>query len=112
MVYTFIFCCEKSLASTKVYIPSTLKTDLIIQVNASNKICAAASLGILLIKKLEIDKTKATQYTTFKTDIIKVVFEFQFFYYKKIPGKEIEWGLAAVIQLYMDGCANQEQLPV
>ena len=26
----------------------------------------------LLIKKLEIEKTKTTQYTTFKTDIIKV----------------------------------------
>ena len=27
----------------------------------------------LLIKKLEIEKTKTTKYTTFKTDMIKVV---------------------------------------
>ena len=27
----------------------------------------------LLVKKLEIEKTKTTKYTTFKTDIIKVV---------------------------------------
>ena len=30
----------------------------------------------LLIKKLEIEKPKTTQYTTFKTDIIKVVLVF------------------------------------
>ena len=30
----------------------------------------------LLIKKLEIQKTKTTQYTTFKTDILKVVLVF------------------------------------
>ena len=37
----------------------------------------------LLVKKLEIEKTKTTKYTTFKTDIIKVVlvfFDFQLFY--------------------------------
>ena len=30
----------------------------------------------LLVKKLEIKKTKTTKYTTFKTDIIKVVLVF------------------------------------
>jgi hypothetical protein len=30
----------------------------------------------LLVKKLEIGKTKTTQYTTFKTDMIKVVLVF------------------------------------
>ena len=30
----------------------------------------------LLVKKLEIEKTKTTKYTTFKTDIIKVVLAF------------------------------------
>jgi hypothetical protein len=33
---------------------------------------------ILLIKKLDIEKTKTTQYTTFKTDITKVVLVFLF----------------------------------
>ena len=32
--------------------------------------------SILLMKKLEIQKTKTTQYTTFKTDITKVVLGF------------------------------------
>ena len=35
-----------------------------------------SSLGIFINKKLEIEKTKTTQYTTFKTDIIKVVLVF------------------------------------
>ena len=34
------------------------------------------SLGILLIKKLDFEKTKTTYYTTFKTNIIKVVLVF------------------------------------
>ena len=31
---------------------------------------------ILLVKKLEMEETKTTQYSTFKTDIIKVVLVF------------------------------------
>ena len=54
----------------------------------------------LLIKTLDFEKTKTTQFTTFKTDIIKVVllsfFNFQLFYKQKFPGKEIEFGLALV----------------
>ena len=49
-----------------------------------------------LVKKLEIKKTKTTKYTTFKTEIIKVVlvfFYFQLFYKWKFPGKKIECGL-------------------
>ena len=34
------------------------------------------SLGSLTKKKLEIEKTKTTQYATFKTDTIKVVLVF------------------------------------
>ena len=42
---------------------------------------------------MEIEKTKSTQTTTFKTDMIKVVLVFSistFFCKKKFPGKEIE----------------------
>ena len=45
----------------------------------------------LLIKKLEFDKTKPTQYTTFKTDIIKVVLVFSisnFFINKNSQGRK------------------------
>ena len=57
-----------------------------------------------LVKKLDFEKNKNTEYTTFKTDIIKVVLVFlisNFFtnVKQKFPGKEIECGLAAVIQL-------------
>ena len=34
----------------------------------------------LLVKKLEIEKTKTTNYTTFKTDLVKVVLVFSIFY--------------------------------
>ena len=46
----------------------------------------------LLVKKLEIEKTKATQYTTFKTDIIKVVLVFSisnFFTNKNSQGRKL-----------------------
>ena len=46
----------------------------------------------LLIKKLEIEKTKTTQYTTFKTDRIKVVLVFSisnFFTNKKSQGRKL-----------------------
>ena len=45
----------------------------------------------LIVKKMEFEKTKPTQYTTFKTDIIKVVlvfFDFQPFFYQNFPEKE------------------------
>ena len=46
----------------------------------------------LSIKRLEIEKTKTTLYTTFKTDTIKVVFVFWFqtFLLSKIP-REVNW---------------------
>ena len=50
------------------------------------------SLGILLIKKLEIEITYTTQYTTFKTDIIKVVLVFSisnFFTSKNSQGRKL-----------------------
>ena len=49
-----------------------------------------------LIKKLEIEKTKTTPCATFKTDNKSDLsfFDFQLFYWQKIPGKEIESGLA------------------
>ena len=37
----------------------------------------------LLIKKLDFEKTKATQYTTFKTDITKMVFSISNFFANK-----------------------------
>ena len=46
----------------------------------------------LLIKKLEIGKTKTTKYTTFKTDIIKVVLVFlisNFFTNKNSQGRKL-----------------------
>ena len=46
----------------------------------------------LLVKKLEINKTKTTLYTTFKTDIIKVVLVFpisNFFTNKKSQGRKL-----------------------
>ena len=45
---------------------------------------------ILLIKKLEIDKTKTTLYTTFKTDITKkvLVFSISNFLLTKTPREE------------------------
>ena len=46
----------------------------------------------LFIKKLEIEKTKTTQYTTFKTDRIKVVLVFSisnFFTNKKSQGRKL-----------------------
>ena len=46
----------------------------------------------LLIKKLEIEKTKTTLYLTFKTDIINVVFVFSisnFFTNKKFQGRKL-----------------------
>ena len=49
----------------------------------------------LLIKKLEIGKTKTTQYTTFKTDIIKVVIVFSisnFFDNKNSQGRKLSAG--------------------
>ena len=50
------------------------------------------SLEFLLIKKLDFEKTKATQYTTFKTDIIKVglIFSISNFFTNKIP-REGNW---------------------
>ena len=45
-----------------------------------------------LIKKLEIEKTKTTHHTTFKTDIIKVVLVFSisnFFTNKNSQGKKL-----------------------
>ena len=45
---------------------------------------------ILLMKKLEIEETKTTQFSTFETDMIKVClvfFNFQFFHKEKFPGK-------------------------
>ena len=41
---------------------------------------------VLLVKKLEIEETKTTQYLTFKTDIIKVglVFSISNFFINKI----------------------------
>ena len=48
--------------------------------------------SFLLIKKLEIEKTKTTQYTTFKTDIIKVVLVFSisnFFTNKNFQGRKL-----------------------
>ena len=56
----------------------------------------------LLVKKSKIEKTKTTKYTTFKSDIVKVVLVFSiynFFTKWKFPGKKIECVLAAVIQL-------------
>ena len=46
------------------------------------------SWEFILVKKLEIETTKATKYTTFKTDIIKVVFQFPTFLLMKIPREE------------------------
>ena len=46
----------------------------------------------LLGKKLEIEKTKTTKYTTFKTDIIKVVLVFlisNFFTNKNSQGRKL-----------------------
>ena len=46
----------------------------------------------LLIKKLEIGKTKTTKYTIFKTDIIKVVLVFSisnFFTNKNAQGRKL-----------------------
>ena len=37
---------------------------------------APTFVSIVLVKKLEIEKTKTTKYTTFKTDTIKVVLVF------------------------------------
>ena len=59
---------------------------------------------VLLMKKLEIDKAKPTCYISFKRCILVglSLLDFQLFYEKKrFPGKEIESGLAAVIQLYV-----------
>jgi hypothetical protein len=36
---------------------------------------------VLLVKKLQIEETKTTWYSTFKTDIIKVGLDFQLFHY-------------------------------
>ena len=52
----------------------------------------AELLKFLLVKKLEIEKTKTTEYTTFKTDIIKVVLVFSisnFFTNKKSQGRKL-----------------------
>ena len=46
----------------------------------------------LLIKKLDFEKTKTTKYTTFKTDIIKVVISFSisnFFTNKNSQGRKL-----------------------
>ena len=46
----------------------------------------------LLVKKLKIEKTKTTKYTTFKTDIIKVVLVFlisNFFTNKNSQGRKM-----------------------
>ena len=46
----------------------------------------------LLVKKLEIEKTKTTKYTTFKTDIIKVVLVFsisKFFTNENSQGRKL-----------------------
>ena len=46
----------------------------------------------LLIKKLEIEKTKTTQYTTFKTDVLKLVLVFlisNFFTNRNSQGKKL-----------------------
>ena len=60
-------------------------------------------MDVPLVKKIEIEKNKTTKYTTFKTNVIKVVLVFSisnFFTNKKqVPGKKIECCLAAVIQL-------------
>ena len=51
-----------------------------------------SSLGFLLVKKLEIEKTKTTEYTTFKTDIIIVVLVFlisNFFINKNYQGRKL-----------------------
>ena len=49
------------------------------------------SLGIFINKKLDFEKTKATQYTTFKTDILEVVLVFSisnFFTIKNSKGRK------------------------
>ena len=49
-------------------------------------------INLLLIKKLKIEKTKTTQYTTFKTDITKVVLVFSisnFFTNKNSQGRKL-----------------------
>ena len=46
----------------------------------------------LLVKKLEIEKTKTTKYTTFKTDMIKMILVFSisnFFPNKNFQGKKL-----------------------
>ena len=46
----------------------------------------------LLVKKLEIEKIKTTKYTTFKTDIIKVILVFwisNFFTNKNSQGRKL-----------------------
>ena len=48
---------------------------------------------ISLLKKLEIEETKTTQYSTFKTDIIKVglVFSISNFYITKTSHSNFSW---------------------
>jgi hypothetical protein len=58
---------------------------------------------ILLIKKLDFEKTKPTSYSTFKTDITKVglVFSISNFFINKISqGRKSVRGLAAANYLY------------
>ena len=56
---------------------------------------------VLLMKKLEIEETQTTKYSTFKTDIIKVglVFRFPTFLLKKVFWQIDGRVLATVIQL-------------
>jgi hypothetical protein len=56
---------------------------------------------MLLLKKLEIEETKTTKYSTLKTDVLKVGLVFSisnFFINKKFMDEVL--ALAAVIQLY------------
>ena len=58
---------------------------------------------ILLIKKLDFEKTKPTYYSTFKIDIPEegLVFSISNFFINKIsPGRKSVRGLAAAIYLY------------
>ena len=55
-------------------------------------------------KKSDFEKTKPTQYSSFKTDITKVglvFFDFQLFFNKISQGRKSVCGLAAAIYLYL-----------
>jgi hypothetical protein len=60
------------------YSPDEFPRDKLPQVFFSHSIFFPGNFYVpfLLVKKLEIEKTKTTKYTTFKTDIIKVVLVF------------------------------------